>query len=173
MAIGRQRKRHAARQQFIKHNPQRVDIAGRLHRLTFGLFGRHILRRSYQLILRHSDRRCQTRDAEINNFDRAIRLDQDILRLDIAMNDLGGVRKAQGVADLRHERHNLSFQQGASAQALAQRHAVDKIHHQIELAIAAAVETVNRDNVGMVAQARPDLLAFGLELLHQVGVGCL
>jgi len=74
----------------------------------------------------------QTRDAEIGD-QRVVAAQQDVLRLDIAMNDAAVVRVIQRIGDLARDAQRLGERQPAAVQPPAQRFPFDERHREPEI----------------------------------------
>ena len=81
------RKRLAARQRFVENTCQRVDVDRRCRRLLAEPLRRHVIEAA-DVIARH----CQPGvtasfgDAEVHQVREIVRRDNDVLRLDVAMD---------------------------------------------------------------------------------------
>jgi hypothetical protein len=116
-----------------------------------GLLGRHVAQRPHEqsrareILLRRSD----PRDAEIENLGHPIARDEDVARLDVAMDDpvLVGIREA--VADLHHQRQlALEGQILALADHLPQLLPFQVLHDD-EQAPRILAQVVDGDDVGV------------------------
>ena len=88
-------------------------------------------------------------NAEVSNLHPAGFVEQEILRLDVAMNDAPVVGKLQGVAQRRHDGQGLFWSEFSRPQELAQVHTIHKFHQQI-IKSAGLSKVVNGDDVRMV-----------------------
>ena len=87
--------------------------------------------------------------AEIENLRMSALSDEDVRRLDVAMDYAGGVSRIQCVGDFDSKREqSLSFHRTAR-NAVLQRHPVQKLHGDERLIVMSA-DFVNRADVGMV-----------------------
>ena len=75
--------------------------------------------------------------------------DEDIGGLDVAVNDVFGVRSIERVGDFDGESEEVFDVNGAAVDAVLERLAIEKFHGDEGLAILLA-DVVNRANVGMV-----------------------
>ena len=90
-----------ATQHLIEHDPNRVYIGGRCQCLASDEFWRSIVRCAPQFAtLFRCAGREGTGNAEIGDFCFAVRLNKNILWLDVAVNDALIVYKTDGIADL-------------------------------------------------------------------------
>ena len=73
----------------------------------------------------------QFRDAEVGDFDPALLVEQDVLRLDVAVDHAVVVGVLQGLADLRDDGQGLLRRQLAGIQQPAEAQAVDELHEEV------------------------------------------
>ena len=86
---------------------------------------------------------------EIQDLDSPIFREEQILRLEVAMNDPFFVRRGQSMGDLQGIVHSLARRDRSAAQALAQGLSLKQFGHHVRRALACAkVECCQ--NVGMV-----------------------
>ena len=71
------------------------------------------------------------RDAEVGDLHAALLVEQQVLRLDVAMHDAVLVGVLQRLADRRHDRQRLLGVNRPACISLPQVHAVHKFHEQI------------------------------------------
>src|SRR5207249_6328210 len=88
-------------------------------------------------------------DAEVGDFDPATLVQEDVLRLDVAMDDAFVVSELQGVANLRHDLQSFARQNMAGAQELPQVQPVNEFHDEV-VQLARLTRIVDGDNVGMI-----------------------
>ena len=91
----------------------------------------------------------QLGDAEVRDLHPALLVEQDVLRLDVAVDDALLVRVLERLADGRHDHQRLLRRQLPRLQQLPQAHAVHKLHQQVIEAVGLA-EVIDGDDVGMV-----------------------
>jgi hypothetical protein len=93
---------------------------------------------------------------------------EDVVRLQIAMDDARAVRSFEAGEQLLDDRRDLARGDATTrVDALGQRHAVEELHHHVERAVRQRSEIQHLDDV-----LRPDAsgrLGFALEALHGVG----
>ena len=112
---------------------ERVDVAAVIHRLTARLLGTHVLRGAENLAdARHPGAVRDARDAEIGDEGAAgTALDQDVVRLDVAVHHALRVRVGQAPGHLAQNPRRLRRRQrSATPDALAERFAVDERHDE-------------------------------------------
>ena len=89
------RERHLARQQLEEHDPSRVEIRRLVDRRAARLLRREVLRRADdRAFLRHLAR-AGARDAEVGDLHDAFGVDDDVVRLDVAVDHAVSVRVAE------------------------------------------------------------------------------
>ena len=129
---------------------ERVEIAARIDRIARGLFGGEILGRADNPPAAHVRAIRQSRDAEIGDqCAAAVRLQQDVVGLDVAMNHALGVGIGEGIRRIAQDIGAISRRKAAEpAQAVAQRLARD-IAHGVEDVFADLLDRMDRHDVGM------------------------
>ena len=106
--------------------------------------------------------------AEVQNLGVAARGDKDVGRLDIAMDDPGGVRGVQGVSNLHADRQQrLDVETATIGYARLQRGALQILHGDEGAAVLFA-DVMNRADVGMIQRRRGPGLA--LKAVHGLAV---
>ena len=100
------------------------------------LLGGHVLRRADDLagagqrqVLRLAAH--QLRDAEVGDLHPALLVEQDVFRLDVAVDHAVVVGVLQGVANLRHDGQGFLGCELARVQQPPQVHAVDELHEEV------------------------------------------
>ena len=98
----RRRERLRAREDLVQHHPHRVDVAARVELIALHLLGAHVVRRADdEARLGHPFLRLgHPRDAEVHQLHLALVVDEDVLRLDVAVDDPLLVRGLQPAANL-------------------------------------------------------------------------
>ena len=125
--------RHGSRprDELVQDHTQREDIHPRVRGVAAQLFGARIgARRALEERMRRGahletrPRKC-LRDAEVQQLRGAFGVDQDIGRLEIAVNDHVAVRERDGVAHLPHQAKPIEDREGAAFAIDRHRYAVD------------------------------------------------
>ena len=144
-----------AGEHFVKHDAEAVDvravIGGAILLLRRGVVGR---------ALRHGSIRPwrpvrlfgiadDLRDAEVRDLHRARFVDEQVLRLDVAMDDAVIVGALQRLADGRHDAERLLRREAFGLQELAQIHAIDELHEQ-KVEAARLPEVMHADDVRVI-----------------------
>jgi hypothetical protein len=141
----------ASAQREKAHAPQRIEIAPSVEIVAAGLLGAHVVHGAqHQPVLRARRVVVGTRDAEVGH-DRAARaaLDEDVLRLDVAVHDAACMRVGQCPRHLPQHAHRIGRRQCAAVpDAIAERLAIHVAHGE-EGEAADLVGAVHRHDVGM------------------------
>ena len=95
---------------------------------------------------------------EVENLSVPAAGDEQIGRLDIAVNDPGGVRRFQRVGDLDRERQEPIDLERAPGDPMLQRHPVEELHDE-ERAAALLADVVDGADVGVVQRRGGPCLA--------------
>jgi hypothetical protein len=102
------------------------------------------------------------RQAEIENLDAAFARHQNVVRLQVAVNDTGGVRSGQTIADLHRD-----VEQFARGIGRRDRCAFDELHHQIVRAHIVKLADVGMiqggDRAGLALKAFAEFFVSGLD----------
>ena len=87
------------------HQPKAVDVGAGIEHATVDLLGRHVGRRPERDAVHRELRLAghRPRQAEVGEHGASFVLDEDVLRLDVAMNDAHRVRSRERRADVAHD----------------------------------------------------------------------
>ena len=155
-----------SRRHFIEHHPEGKKIRARVQFLGPDLLGGHVghgakhgagagemVLRDFQSWGSICGRRLllerELGEAEIEKLGVAVEFDEDVGRLDVAMNHALGVRGGKGVGDLDGEGEQDFDLQGLSGDAVLEGHAFEKFHGDEGLIVVLA-DLVDRADVGVV-----------------------
>jgi len=142
--IGRGARGPLPDQHLVEHQPERVQIAARVHRPARRLLGRHVARRAQGAL---GERRVvveAARDAEVGEHHAPAPLEQHVARLEIAVDHPGRVGGAQPLGDGAADAHRgRDREPRLRSQQRAQRVALDELHGQVEQPLGLA-EIVDR-----------------------------
>ncbi len=153
--------RGATGDQLVERGRELVDVGGRGRRAALEQLRRRVQRREVEQPGRRLGRGLQHRDAEVGERGFPELGDQDVLRLDVAVQDLGPVGGLQRAGDLDAERHDLGDREpGVGGHAVGDG-AVAQLEYEHRSLIGRPERAVQRDDVGMRADcSERDRLAF-------------
>ena len=128
-----------ARQHFVKHRAETVDIRARVEGFGAALFRRHVIRRAHHhagLRQRHvAGEVAQLGDAEVEHFRGLVfavfagRQNDDVVGFDVAVNDVVAMRCADAIADFAHQGDGaVDGEPLLLLKQVAQRDAGDQFH---------------------------------------------
>src|SRR5258706_8091368 len=164
VGLGFAQEGRAARRHFIKHHTQTPNVSARIDRLASGLLGRHVLRSSeddagvsldqgpgygFGISLFLVGSFGELGEAEIQNFNVAVAPNHYVFRLDVAMDDTGGVGLFQRARHLDRDVQNLRQVHRRAAQTLSQSNAINKFRGN-EVTSAFVPHFIDGENVWMV-----------------------
>ena len=155
-----------AGEHLVEHDAEGVDVGATVERISGRLFGAHVLRRAddgaFTRELRGRPGLFLLRrlrglgDTEVRHQDVAALVQQDVVRLDVAVDDLVAVRVGERVGHLaRNTRRVADVELLLRLEQLAQRRTVDAPHDDVEDLFVPA-DLVNRHDMGML-EARDGL----------------
>jgi hypothetical protein len=144
--------RQFARQELEENHAQAVNVAAGVDAMSFaaGLLGRHVRRRAEDLSFeRHRQfARVALGQAEVGDVRRSVLVDQDVRRLEVAMDHAMLVRVLQRQRDFDHHLGGFAEGDRLHVEPFPQRGAVDELAHDVDLARFAA-DFVHGDNSRM------------------------
>ena len=107
VAVALARERRPSGERFVRNARERVLVGSAVDLLPGYLLRRHVVDRPEQLpgLGKAAGRPGALRDAEVREVDVILRTDQDVARLDIAMDKPALVRLIECVRDGTEERH--------------------------------------------------------------------
>ena len=94
-----------SRQRLVEDHAEREEVCPAIDGLSFHLLWRHVVRRAEELPGRRQVRRIRgdLRDAEIGDLRAKPGADDDVRRLDVAMDDPFEVREIESLGNLRDQ----------------------------------------------------------------------
>jgi hypothetical protein len=160
LEVGGPAERPLSREQLVQHDPEREDVAAHVERFPERLFRRHVGNGPHhdagpgqrQLGARDAVRRrrvLEAREAEVGELGVAAARHEDVARLDIAVQDPGGMRGGQRVGHAHHQVDDLAPRPLVGARPLVQRAAVDVLRREEQTMLELA-GLVHGHEMGMV-----------------------
>ncbi len=104
-------------EQAVIGGAQRIDVGAGVQGLGLALLGTHVIRRPDHLSGQGQllgTGHCAFGEAEIGQLDRALRVEQQIARLDIPVNHSRGMRGGQPLAGIRQNSRGFQRRKGAA-----------------------------------------------------------
>ena len=160
-------------EQFVEHDAERIHVGHRRHRFAAHLFGRGVVQRERAhagagLFRRGEVGVDEFRDAEVEQAHVAAGRDEDVRRLEVAVDDQVRVRVRDRVADLVEQVEPRFQRKAMRAAVIGDRLAFDVFEREIRLMVVAHARVEQARDVRM-RQAREDL-AFAGEAQAQVRI---
>ena len=136
---------------LVEHDPERVDVRLLGHVVAERLLGGHVVGGAEHAAGgRQALGLERARDAEVGDLGAPVAVDQDVLRLDVAVDELVLVRARQRPADLDGVGHRLGHRQPPIApDAVLERLALHELEHDVGSAVVLP-GVDHRDHVGVV-----------------------
>ena len=155
-------------QHLVRDDAERPEIRPCVHRFAGGLFGRHVAGRAHRAAgareLRRRLAHLDLREPEVEDFHLSRRRQHQVRRLEIAVDDAGGVCGVERVGHLRDDAGDLGHRQRPAGEASRQRFAL-VVRHRDERLAGVVADLVDRRDVGMIERAG------GARLPQQAGSG--
>ena len=125
--------RDLAGEHLVEHDAERVQVRLTGHGPAEGLLGRDVVGRAQHPAVRGQSLLVERAgDPEVRDLRRALLVDQDVLRLHVAVHDVAGVRRPERAGDLDGVRDRLRRRQAArAADPLLERLALDVLEHDV------------------------------------------
>ena len=162
-------KQRPTRQEHVKHPPEAVEVRTRPDRPALGLLRRHELRRAQDAARRRVRRAAEeTGDPKIGKFHLPGGRQQEIPRLDVAMDHAAIVGVSQGPGDIHADPRHLPPGEGPPAVQLLLQAAAGDEFHGVEQVLALVAEAKQPDDVRMVELSQS--FDFRLEAMAEIGV---
>ncbi len=160
------RKGSAPGQHLVEDDADRVEVGALVDGLALGLFGRQVLGRAQNGAGLGHLRVVGLGDAEVGDLHRAGGVDQDVLRLDVAVHDVRAVGHLHRGKQLEGYAHRLARGVATlAADVVLERLALDVLHDDVVGAVDRA-PVVDVDDVGVVDAGRG--LGFAAEALDEL-----
>ena len=162
------RERQGSREQLVEHDAEREHVGGGAGGAARGL-GRHVGGGPQRAPGQGQARRLQrARQAEVHDLDRALLVEHQVLRLDVAVHDAAPVRVGERGGDVTPDPQGLGDRERPAREALAQAPAGNQLHGD-EGGTALVLQGVERGDVGVREGGGRQRLA--LEPSRALGVG--
>ena len=151
--------RHFGSQELVEHDPRRVEVGGLVDGSTPRLLGREVLRGADDRALFRHLAGAGPSDPEIGHLHDPFRVDDDVVRLDVAVDDAVAMRVAKPGEDLARVRDGDGNGAGSpAANELLERPALDVLHHD-EVRAVRLPPVEDRDDVRVGEAGRMRCLA--------------
>jgi hypothetical protein len=146
-ALARDVDRQATRQQLVADHAERVHVRARIDplRIPLDLLRAHVRDRPEDLARARERRprpqvlRRRARDAEVEHLRRPVLVDEDVRRLQVAVDHALLVRVVHGAAHLREQLDAARRAQPGRVGVLRERPAEDELHREERLRARAGV----------------------------------
>ena len=138
-----------AGEDLVQDDAQRVDVAAVVGGFAAGLLGGHVIDGADDGAgLGHGRPRLErARDAEVGDEGVPVAVDQDVLRLEVAVHDPGLVRRLERLGDLARQRQRpFDRQRPLALQQRFEIFPLDELHRD-ELEVARLAEVVDAQDV--------------------------
>ena len=163
--------RDLAREHLVQHHSERVQVGLPVDMLSQRLLGRHVVGGAEHpavggqaLLVERAG------DPEIRHLGRALLVDQDVLGLDVAVDDVASVRGAERAGDLDRIGHRLGHRQPSlAADPILERLALHVLEHDVGPALVLAGIDHAHDVRMRELGNGPGLAAEALELFGGAG----
>jgi hypothetical protein len=139
--------RYGAGQHLVEHDADRIQVGALIDRCATRLLGREVLRGPDDRAGLGHLARPRARDPEVRHLQAAVGVDENVVRLDVAVDDALSVREADGAEDLAGVGDRaLDGQRATREDQLLERPPLDVLHRDVVGAFGFAA-VVDRDDV--------------------------
>ena len=155
---------------LVEHHAEREDVGAHVGRLPLDLLRRHVGDRAEQrpgaddrqrlrrALVDRRLRRAHGGDAEVDHLRPAVVGDDDVARLEVAVDDAVGVGRAERVGERHGEVEQRADRQAGLGDHRVERAAADELHHQQPPAVGV-LDAVQADDVRVVERGEGARLA--------------
>ena len=162
VGVGLAEERDAPGEALVQHQAERVQVGPTVELAAADLLRRQVLGRAHHHVVAREVLAGGVEplgDAEVGQQHAAVRRDEDVAGLDVAVDEAGVVGGVEGGGDARADvDRQLGAQPRLHVEQLAQALAVDQLHHD-GLAAAVLEHVVHGDDVGVGQAGDGDRLA--------------
>lgn len=123
--------RVSAREELEQDEPDRVDVSRRGECLAADLLRREVPGSSDMLAELRSSGSVELRKTEVDELHLAVRTDQDVVRLDVAVQNIALVRTRERLRKLEPDVHDVVRVERGVGQHIAEVGALDQLERQI------------------------------------------
>ena len=124
-----------SRQRLVQNRPQRVDVRGRSDRVrqAQGLLGGHVVRRAQRDAASGQPRPIvqPPGQPEVGDLGGAVGGQEDVARLQVAVNDTAVVGRLDGLRQRRQQRRRPVRRQGDAGELLGEAAPFDEFHGEV------------------------------------------
>ena len=138
------------RQHLIEHNPERPDVGPLIDLLPARLLRRHVLRRAERRARLRELHPGELREAEVDDLHETVFRDENIRRLDVAVNDPLAVRLGEPLGDLNGDIERLIELERPPLDLALEVLAVVVGHRDECLAVLRLSDLINRADVRVI-----------------------
>jgi len=171
---GRPGERQRAGDQLVEHHAEAVEVGPLVHLVAQRLLRRHVVGRAQKRAGASQPRLAhhQLGDAEVEQLHLVAaarqRDQEDVGRLQVAVNDPGRVRRAEPGRDLKDQIDRRRLRERSSLDARVQRLPLQPLHRQVDRAVRRDAEVLDVDDVAVTDGAGSARLA--AQPLDRVGI---
>ena len=146
---------------FVQDDAKREDVGPRVERIAQRLLGRHVQNRSNRGA--RIGERCRRLGglgdrgkAEVEQLRVAARRDEDVRRLDVAVDDARRMRGVERIGDLHADVDDGSDRKRSAREPFVQREAAEQFHYEIRASVGfgGLADVVNRADIRMIEPRR-------------------
>ena len=146
--------RESPRQHFVEHDARGVDVRARVRAVAPRLLGRHVVHRAERLLRERVGGVGEAGDAEVSDLDAAVAKHHDVLRLDVAVDDVVTVGHGERLGNLGANLGNLLAVEGAVLLDAALEVGAAQVLHDDVVRVAVLAPVIDRDDVRALQRCR-------------------
>ena len=146
--------RNAAGGGLVHHDAEGVEVGGGAEGLALCLLGRDVVRGAKHGVVGGEVAVLGACDAKVHHLYVAVRLHHDVLRLDVAVDDVMVVGDGERLRNLRADLRDLLAVEGAVLADAALEVGPAQVLHDDVVGVAVLAPVVDRDDVGAVEGSR-------------------